>query len=136
MHPFIKDLIENVYCRIQPSPISGVGVFAIRDIPQGIDPMREHRSFEFGEVKKSEVMDNPDIPATVKKLVLDMCPERDGVFDIPPTTLNEIGVSYYLNHSKTPNMECDDDGNFKTLVPIEAGTELLVDYLTYGAENL
>jgi len=32
--------LENTYCRLQPSMISGVGVFAIRDIPQGINPFQ------------------------------------------------------------------------------------------------
>lgn len=135
MHPFVKNLIQKVYCRIQPSPIAGVGVFAIRDIPEGIDPMQEKRDMEFDEIPKAEIMENPDIPEAVKKLVVDMCPERDGVFDIPPCSLNEIGVSFYLNHSKTPNM-AEHDGYFFTLRPIKAGEELTVDYGTYGEENL
>jgi len=34
----IENLKRDVCTRIMPSPIGGVGVFAIRDIPAGINP--------------------------------------------------------------------------------------------------
>lgn len=134
---FKQDLIDNVFCRIKASPIHGVGVFAIREIPKGIDPMRELRKFEFEAIDTRDILQDPAIPESLKKLVLDMCPENEGKFDIPPFSLNEIGVSYYLNHSSTPNMDCDEEtGNFITLRDIQEGEEIFVDYGTYGALNL
>lgn len=134
---FKKCLMDCVFTRIQPSPIHGVGVFAIRPIPKGIDPMIECRRFEFEQVRVEVIRDDPTVPAELKKLVVDMCPENDGFYDIPPFSLNEIGVSYYLNHSGTPNMECDEEsGNFFALRDIAIGEELTVDYGTYGKENL
>lgn len=134
---FKEDLIGRVFCRIQASPIHGVGVFAIRQIPKGINPMRERRVFEFEAIPVSDIRDDPTLPGALKKLVIDMCPENDGHYDIPPFSLNEIGVSYYLNHSDTPNMECDEEsGDFFSLRDIEIGEELTVDYGTYGKENL
>lgn len=135
MKRFTIDLLENVYCRLGVSKIHGVGVIAIRPIPAGIDPMREQRDMEFDAVPRAEIMDNQEIPEGVKKLVVDMCPENDGVFDVPPCSLNEIGVSFYLNHSKTPNME-ERDGYFFALRDIAEGEELTVDYGTYGELNL
>lgn len=134
MSNFVESL-KQVYCRIGASKIHGVGVIAIRDIPAGIDPMKENREMEFEEVPVAEIRDNPNITDAVKKLVKDMCPERDGVYDVPPCNLNEIGVSFYLNHSADPNME-ERDGYFFTRFEIKAGTELTVDYGTYGKENL
>jgi len=136
MNLFKNDLFNHVYCRIQASPIQGVGVFAIRPIPAGINPMQEFRKFDFEEVPVADIASDPDIPETVKKLVKDMCPERDGIYDIPPFSLNEIGISYYLNHSSKPNMECHDDGDFYTMREISTGEELTTDYGTYGALNL
>lgn len=129
---FKRDLLDNVFCRIQPSPIHGVGVFAIRPIPQGINPMRECRLGDFEEISVKELA---DLPEPLKKLVTDMCPEHDGVYDVPPFNFNEIGVSYYLNHSKEPNMG-ERDGYFITLREIAPGEELTVDYGTYGELNL
>ena len=34
----LRNLFEQTYCRLRPSPIHGVGVFAIRAIPTGVDP--------------------------------------------------------------------------------------------------
>lgn len=135
MNRFTKDLLENVYCRIGVSKIHGVGVIAVRDIPKGIDPMKETRTIEFETVPATEILDNPEIPEGLKKLVVDMCPENEGVFDVPPCSLNEIGVSFYLNHSNEPNME-ERDGYFFTLREIKEGEELTVDYGTYGEMNL
>ena len=36
----LKHLSQEVYCRLGVSPINGVGVFAIRAIPKGIEPLR------------------------------------------------------------------------------------------------
>jgi hypothetical protein len=136
MNPFKNDLLNHVYCRIQASKIQGVGVFAIRPIPAGINPMAEFRTFEYETIPVAEINDDPDIPDSVKKLAKDMCPENGGMYNIPPFSLNEIGISYYLNHSTNPNTASDDNGDFYTLREIGAGEELTVDYGTYGALNL
>lgn len=133
---FKKDLLENVFCRLAPSSIHGVGVFAIRSIPKGINPMKEQRNSEFEEIKLVEITEDEKLSSEMTQLVKDMCPEHDGIFDIPHYSLNEIGISYYLNHSTAPNMKCDDDGNFYSLTHISVGEELTVDYGTYGALNL
>lgn len=132
MNPFKKDLLEKVYCRLAPSPIHGVGVFAIRPIPKGVNPMQEQRAADFKEIPVAELS---DLPEPLLKLVKDMCPEQAEHYDIPPFSLNEIGVSYYLNHSKTPNMG-EEEGEFVALRDIEPGEELTVDYGTYGELNL
>ncbi len=133
---FKNDLKENVFCRIARSEIHGVGVVAIRTIPAGINPMKEKRRFDFNLIDTDEIMDDPTLPDSLKRLVLDMCPQDDDILYVPPFSMNEIGVSYYLNHSTTPNMRCDDDGNFYTMREIKEGEELTVDYGTYGALNL
>jgi len=35
---FLRRVLTNCYCRLAPSPIHGIGVFAIRDIPRGWKP--------------------------------------------------------------------------------------------------
>jgi len=125
-----------VYCRLGVSSIHGVGVFAIVPIPKGINPMMETRYVEFSSIPVKEINDSDTILNPIKKLVKDMCPENDGCYEMPNFTLNEIGVSYYLNHSKTPNMDEDGDGNFVANRDIAVGEELTVDYGTYGEMNL
>src|SRR5215469_16848624 len=36
----IRRILADCYCRLQPSPIHGIGVFAVRDIPRGRNPFR------------------------------------------------------------------------------------------------
>ena len=132
---FIDDLKRRVFCRLGVSPIHGVGVFAIRPIPAGINPMQERRKCEFLPIPALLVRNDANLPNALKKLVVDMCPEEDGQFWCPPFSLNEIGISWYLNHSKTPNM-VERDGDFYTARPIVEGEELTVDYGTYGELNL
>jgi hypothetical protein len=135
MSYFIEHLRNDIYVRLKPSSIHGVGVFAIRPIPAGINPLTETRAIDFGEINVTDVMDDSRIPQSVKQLVVDLCPQREDVFDIPPFSLNEIGVAWYMNHSPVPNME-EKDGDFFTKRDILDGEELTVDYGTYGALNL
>ena len=131
---FVEDLKTQVFCRLGVSSIHGVGVFAIRPIPKGINPMRG-REYEFLPVPVSQIKHDRHIPDTVKKLVVDMCPEEDGVYYCPPFSLNEISIAWYLNHSKNPNMQ-EKDGDFFAMRDIAEGEELTVDYGTYGELNL
>lgn len=135
---FIQDLKEKVFCRIGVSKIHGVGVIAIKDIPKGINPMQEMKPCKFVVVKGHD-MKKAFIaaPKAVKDLVVAMCPERtkEDEWDCPANGLNSIGVAWYLNHSKKPNMK-EHDGDFYSIRKIKAGEELTVDYGTYGALNL
>jgi SET domain-containing protein len=132
---FIEDLKREVYCRLAPSCIHGVGVVAIRDIPKGINPMRETRKSVFHSIPVRAIQQSEHISDAVKQLAKDMCPQEGDVYLVPNYSLNEIGISYYLNHSNTPNME-ERDGDFYTLNEIKAGQELTVNYSSYGELNL
>jgi SET domain-containing protein len=132
---FTENLITKVFCRLGVSKIHGVGVFAIRDIPKGINPMEEMKSCDFEEVNIEDLKCLTQLPLAVHQFVIDMCPQNGATFSCPKQGLNSIGIAWYLNHSTTPNME-EQDGNFYALADIPAGTELTVNYGTYGALNL
>ena len=131
---FINDLKTKVFCRIGASKIQGVGVIAVRPIPKGINPMQEDRPCVFETCTRAAI-ESAQLPKSIMQLVVDLCPENDGVFDIPNHILNSCGVAWFLNHSKTPNME-ERDGDFFTLREIAEGEELTVNYGTYGELNL
>jgi len=43
-----------------------------------------------------------------------------------------MGLSFYMNHSKKPNVKrIDDNGNFATIRKIKKDEELTVDYDLY-----
>ena len=125
---------EGVLTRLGPSPIHGIGVFAIVDIPAGTDIFSEKGSTDddFLEVPEAEVRAMPDGP--IKKLYFDFCVLDDGTFYCPKS-FNEMTPSWYLNSSKEPNCKAESEGiYFVPLRDIKAGEELTVDYDTYSEE--
>jgi SET domain-containing protein len=53
--------------------------------------------------------------------------------DVPCIGLNAMNISIYLNHSKTPNLAFDDQGELVALRNIKPGEELFIDYdISFG----
>jgi SET domain-containing protein len=53
--------------------------------------------------------------------------------DVPCIGLNAMNISIYLNHSKTPNLAFDDQGELVALRNVKPGEELFIDYdLSFG----
>jgi hypothetical protein len=129
----IKDLEENVYCRLRPSKIQGVGIFAIRDIPKGKDPFKSFLPYPFAAVPADAVFDNPKIDSAVKKFAGDMYVVSDGMMYPYKGGLNGIDISFFLNHSEKPNLIATNDGeSFLTARIIKKDEELLSDHRTYS----
>jgi uncharacterized protein len=118
----------NLFTRLQPSPGRGIGVFAIRDIPAGIDPFLGDRN-ETVEVPVEWLasIDDPEI----RRMYVDFCPVVDGFF-VAPVDFNQMAQSWYLNHSDAPNVDCNADMSFGTKRLVTRGEELTVDYRTFS----
>ncbi|HVW71846.1 MAG TPA: SET domain-containing protein [Candidatus Paceibacterota bacterium] len=123
--------LEDVWCRLAVTK-HGVGVVAIRDIPEGVNPFKNcdpHGGVL--EIAESELDANP-APAEAKQLVRDFCALQDGVYFVPDYGIDAIDKSYFLNHSEKPNMTTHDRGeNFVTARKIKKGEELVADYGEY-----
>jgi SET domain-containing protein len=129
----ILSKLENTYCRIKKSGVHGVGVYAVRDIPSGIDPFGGVASKDWIEFHVDELK---HLDPEVKRLVDDFFViEKDGSVYIPEDGPNGMDVSFFVNHSKTPNLIAheDDDGviMFVTSKAVKKGEELTVGYETY-----
>jgi SET domain-containing protein len=108
----IKDLEENIFCRIAPSPLHGVGVFAIKPI-----------------------MQNKKIPKTVKEMIKAFYAFQDGKIFCDARSFNEINISYFLNHSEKPNLdveEINEETVFTANRIIRVGEELMVNYSKFS----
>ena len=128
----IEELRHRVYVRLKPSPIGGVGVFAIRDIPAGIDPFGEEEN-DYEAIPVAEIRDDPEITDAVKKYAEDMCAVDGGFMFVPKNGINRIDPSFFVNHSAVPNLATPDDGeHFITLREIKTGEELTIDYYTFN----
>jgi len=120
---------DGVFARIQPSKIHGVGVFAVRNIKEGIYIFQDDK-VKILWLGKSALN---GLPSALKHLYKDFCVIKDkGKKYGCPENFNKMTVSWYLNHSKTPNVGCDTRFDFFALKRIKAGEELTVDYDTFN----
>lgn len=126
----IINCLKNTYCRLKPSEIEGVGVFAIKDIPKGIDPFdgikkQAWHKFQISELK---TLGKEILPLIDSFFVI----HKNGTVEISDSCLNGMDISYFLNNSKKPNIKTIDDGErFVTIRKIKKGEELSVSYATY-----
>ena len=103
-----------VYCKLAPSEISGIGVVAIRDIPNNTELFGGENEYTH---------DNEDtILPEIKALILDHH-SRSEFWDMVPNPNRDVWMQCYMNHSYTPN----SDGIFATM-DIKKGTEITEDY--------
>lgn len=127
---FLKSLSE-VYCRIGRTK-HGVGVVAIRTIPKGIDPFKN--CDPFGDVLKisREELEVYPAPEEAKNMVRDYCPLQGDTYFVPNYGIDAVDKSYFLNHSRTPNLVTKRGGEkFITAREIKKGEELTADYRLY-----
>jgi hypothetical protein len=122
---------EGVCTRLMPSKIhkDGIGVFAIKYIPKGTEIFAGDDS----ELVWLESRELDGLPTNIRQLYDDFCVIKDkGRHYGCPKNFNCMTVGWYLNHSKNPNVESDDQFNFLAKRDISEGEELTVDYDTYN----
>lgn len=124
----LKELSESTYVMIKPSPLHGIGVFAIRDIPKGTKNIFSQGVGEWIKVSKEEV---DTLPQHSKDLIENHCLFDEDHYFIPDYGFKLVDLVIYLNHSELPNVISLNEGEeFEALRDIASGEELLVDYGT------
>ncbi len=131
MEKVLKNLRNDIFCRIRCSKIQGVGVVAIRDIPKGKNPFKQVSNTDRNIGIPNKYIDRLD--PEVKKMVHDFFQkEDDDKWYIPTSGLNSIDISFYMNHNKKPNIRVVDGKsqfvNFSALRKIKKGEELTINY--------
>ena len=148
----LEHLQKRTYVKLTSSPVAGVGVVAIRDIPPGTDPFmpaNAHlvRSEErWVRVRASELA---QLPPAVRAHVLDFFAAADDpddpsqrllegdeyVYNINATGLEGLDASWFINHGAAPNVETvyrkHGYSGYVTTRFIRAGEELLACYATH-----
>ena len=112
---------SHLYTRLKPSPIHGVGVFAIRHIPKGtllFDPDEEIVWVDARQIR--------GLSDGLREMYEDFCIIKDGKYGCP-SNFNRLTMSWYLNDSQTPNILVDGDYNMWAARDIEDGEELTID---------
>ncbi len=127
---FLQSL-NDVWCRLAETR-HGVGVVAIRDIPKGVDPFKNCDPYgDVLELSEKE-LNASEAPEEAKQLVRDFCALQDGMYFVPDYGMDAIDKSYFLNHSRKPNMITSDKGEaFVTTRVVKKGEELTANYEQY-----
>ena len=130
----LQELSGNTYLMLKPSPVEGVGVFAVRNIPKGCrdmfstpDPAEEWISITKAEWEQ--------LPPHAQFLVTNYCLFDEEHYFVPAQGFKKMDLAYFINHSDTPNIISIEDGNyFEAIRDIAAGEELFLDYGTIVEE--
>lgn len=117
---------STFYTELRPSHIAnaGVGVFAFRPIPKNTPLFMECPADNHFITEKELKTLDPAITKTLRKLCIE---KANGIYlSIHP---NLINMSYYVNHSDTPNLTFSDATQiYITLRDIKTDEELTVTY--------
>ena len=124
------DILQNTYCRLKPSKISGVGVFAVRDIPKDMVLFKGQRNEKWHKFKMEELknLDNEILKMIDDFFVI----EKNKTVSIPKSGLNGIDISFFVNNSDNFNARTIDNGfTFSSIRKIKKGEEITVAYSDY-----
>lgn len=123
-------ILKNTYCRLKPSKISGVGVFAIRDIPPKTELFKGQINQKWLKFRMEEF---ESLDKEIIKIIDDFFViEKNKSVSLPKSGLNGMDMSFYVNHSKNPNAKTIDNGfTFVSLRRIKKGEEITISYSSY-----
>ncbi|MFZ1370033.1 MAG: SET domain-containing protein [Ferruginibacter sp.] len=124
----LQELAGNTWVMIKPSPIEGIGVFALCDIPKGCRSMfsQATEQEQWIPVSKSEV---DHLPAHAKALIENYCLYDDENYFVPDYGFKKMDLVNFLNHADIPNIISINDGEFfEAIRDIKKGEELVIDY--------
>ena len=122
----LQELKQDTNITIQSSPVDGIGVFALCDIPKG---SRNIFSKNIGNWIKLPIVEVEALPEHSRNLVETYCLFDAEYYYLPDHGFKLMDLVNYLNHSSTPNIVSINDGDvFEALRDIKAGEELFVNY--------
>ena len=122
---------RNLYTRLKAAA-NGVGVFAIRDIPNGLR-LFVGDTGPVVRVPRAVVDQIQDVE--VRRMYFDFCPMQDNNF-IAPRDFNQLTMAWYMNHSIDANVKIDESLQFSARRAIAIGEELTTDYTSFSEHAL
>lgn len=121
----LEQLENDIYCRVAPSKIAGVGIFAIKNIPKGVNPFRE-KDTKYIPIEEQKL---EKIDPSVKDYIKELFVFSDGNYYLPEQGIQTLCITHFLNHSKNPNLVTNPSAEeFFAKRNILIGEELTVDY--------
>src|SRR3982750_3774364 len=99
----LQELNNNIYVMLRPSPIEGIGVFAIQDIPKGCRDMfsKPDAADKWIILSKKEVS---TLPPHSKFLIENYCLYDEENYFVPDYGFKKMDLVLFLNNSDEPNV--------------------------------
>jgi hypothetical protein len=123
---------SDVHARLQASPIHGVGVFAIRDIPVGTNVFgNDRRAINWID---AGALDQADLSAAERQLYLDFGVRKGSLIGCPEN-FNLLTVGWYVNQPVSgtgANLRANEQLDMIAARDIAAGEELTVSYALFS----
>ncbi|MEK7658974.1 MAG: SET domain-containing protein [Patescibacteria group bacterium] len=124
----LNKIASLVYAQLKPSKIEGVGVFAIRNIPKGVEPFHDvllwHKK-SYSKISKAELK---HLPSHLVGLIKIYAVGDNKHYWVSLDSWNKYGIDDFLNHSTKPNVGPKSEYRFVALRDISEGEELTIDY--------
>jgi SET domain-containing protein len=122
----LNELMYNTLVILRPSPVAGIGVFALTDINKGQRHIFSNDKSEWIKVSREEVA---QLPLHSRALIENFCLYDEENYFVPEYGFKMMDLVVYLNHSDQPNITSINEGeDFEALNDIRAGEELFIDY--------
>jgi hypothetical protein len=138
----VIESLKNVCCKIGPMTIpnvSGTGVIVIKNIDAGINPFMttNNACYLYNGVNIPKSVIDALSNREVKKIVRDfISPDDKFMYCIPYFGFNSLNITFYLNHSKNPNLDVVSDSceylGFITNKNLAPNQELFINYSNYN----
>lgn len=129
----LEHLNKEVYCKLGVSPVHGIGVFAVRPIPKGVQPLKSYLNVREVNISKKLIK---NLHKGVRQQIDTFCYYNKKTVSIPTIGLNSFDLAVYLNHSKKPNLRFKKVGVLISLREIAEGEELFIDYdISFGEKH-
>ena len=124
----LQELSNDTWVMIKPSHIEGIGVFALRDIPEGCRSMFSKATADekWISIPKKEIEELPD---HAKDLIENYCLYDEENYFVPDYGFKKMDLVNFLNHADEPNIISINDGEFfEAIRDIKKDEELFIDY--------
>ncbi len=122
----LDELRYHTFVMLRPSPVHGVGVFAVKDIPKGQRGIFSNDKSEWLKIPRAEIN---ELPEHSRLIVENYCLFDDEYYYVPEYGFKMVDLAVCLNHDDSPNIVSINEGeDFEALRDIKAGEELLIDY--------
>ena len=124
--------LKRTKARLESTETHGVGLFSVQPIKAGENIFEHERPLQSVDISAADV---EKLPIPIREMIKDyFVPTDTGNYPILDSGLNDLNITFYMNHSDKPNMMLHDDGEgkgyqqFIALRDISVGEELTYTY--------